>query len=342
MLEQRFAKFIGADEAILYSDSASALSSAIPAFSKKGDLLIVDEACCEPILCGAMLSRSTIQYFKHNDMEDLESILSAIAKEDKRLGVDTTQQRRFIVVEGVYRNTGEILNLTELLRIKKKYFYRVFLDESLSFGSLGQNGHGLTEYYNADPNDIDFNIISLDTAIGSIGGMCAGSKEIVDHQRLCGAGYCFSASSPPFLSAAAIESLNIMENNPKIFLQFRENTKLLNYSLQELSKDGLIFLSSQTELVSPVIHLVLKKELLSMKSEMEAEIILALANECIKRGVGVSASRFSVLKTDHIKDTELRPSIRICSSLMLTPKDVKQVVKTMHTSFISIKKQFKL
>ena len=112
---------MGTQEAISYSDGASALSSAIPAFSKKGDLLLVDEAVNEPILTGLNLSRSTVQFFKHNDVANLRAILESIAKDDVKKRRDASQQRRFIVIEGLYRNTGDICPLPEILALKEEF-----------------------------------------------------------------------------------------------------------------------------------------------------------------------------------------------------------------------------
>ena len=74
-----------------------------------------------------------------NDMEDLERILKQVDKEDRktRKGVP---QRRFIVVEGLYRNYGDICDLAKVVELKKKYKWRVFADESCSFGVLGEDG----------------------------------------------------------------------------------------------------------------------------------------------------------------------------------------------------------
>ena len=67
-LEEEFAKFMGTDGAILYSDGASTVSSTIAAFCKRGDLLVVDEGVREPIVAGVKLSRAYVKWFKHNDM----------------------------------------------------------------------------------------------------------------------------------------------------------------------------------------------------------------------------------------------------------------------------------
>ena len=75
---------------------------------KRGDLLIIDDACYEPILTGANLSRGTVKFFKHNDMQDLSKLLQSIDAEDKKLKRIASEQRRFFIVEGIFHNTGNI------------------------------------------------------------------------------------------------------------------------------------------------------------------------------------------------------------------------------------------
>lgn len=70
--------------------------------------------------------------------------------------------------------------------------------------------------------EIDLISASLESAVGSIGGFCVGSSFIVDHQRLSGLGYCFSASLPPLLAQAAICAIDKFENEPKIFKEINE------------------------------------------------------------------------------------------------------------------------
>jgi len=96
---RRFAEFMGQGmskgcQSIMYSDGASTSSSTVAAFAKRGDLLVVDEGCFEGLLTGALLSRSNVRHFKHNDMEDLERVLREIREEDRRLRRDVMEQRR--------------------------------------------------------------------------------------------------------------------------------------------------------------------------------------------------------------------------------------------------------
>ena len=102
-LESAFASLCSVSSSIMYSDGASTSSSTVAAFAKRGDLLVVDEGCFEGLLTGVNLSRSNVKTFKHNDMVDLRRVLSKVVKEDKKLGRNVLQQRRFIVAEGLYR-----------------------------------------------------------------------------------------------------------------------------------------------------------------------------------------------------------------------------------------------
>ena len=102
-LEDTFAKLCGVSSSIMYSDGASTSSSTVAAFAKRGDLLVVDSGCFEGLLTGVNLSRSNVKTFKHNDAADLRRVLEKVVAEDRRLGRNVLQQRRFIVAEGLYR-----------------------------------------------------------------------------------------------------------------------------------------------------------------------------------------------------------------------------------------------
>lgn len=207
-LEKKFSEFLNVDGAILYSDGSSTCASTVAAFAKRGDLIIADEAIHEPLVAGVMLSRATVKWFKHNDMDDLKKVLENVRQTDQKLRRKSNSQRRFIVAEGLYKNTGKVVPLDKLVQLKHEYCCRMILDESHSFGTLGQTGRGVMELYNLKPMyDVDIITIALENAMGSVGGITVGCEEVIEHQRLSGSGYCFSASSPPFTASAAMQSL---------------------------------------------------------------------------------------------------------------------------------------
>lgn len=359
ILEHDVAEFMGTQEAICYSDGASTIASAIPAFSKKGDLLLVDEACAEPIMTGANLSRSTVRYFRHNDMADLRRLLQAIADEDVKLKRDSLQQRRFIIVEGIYRNVGDICPLDKVMELRKEFCYRVILDESLSFGVLGATGRGLTEHFNIPPMEVDVVTFTLDTVLSSVGGICVGTHEIVDHQRLSGAGYCFSASSAPYLCAAAIQALKVMRSNYSLLQQrLQENVRHLRSELTAVP--GMMLVSADA---TPVIHLAIRRDATTTTSSTAASpvtpvtpsrttrrtsrlsapanangvmvttppeedwrLLVDIAAECVARGVAVVTNKFTLLNKSV---ADLPPTIMLTVTASYTEQDMAKIVKVL-------------
>jgi len=214
-----------------------------------------DECVSFAIQKGIDASRSRVVYFKHNDMRDLEDKLLQQQQADVKNPKKAAKTRRFLIAEGIYINTGELCPLRELVELRKRYKLRLFLDETVSFGTIGKHGRGLTEFLGVDKTEIDLISASLETSVGSVGGFCVGSHFIVEHQRLSGLGYCFSASQPPFLTQAAICALNIFEKQPQIFEQLNDVAEKVNKQFQKLS---CFTLSGHA--VSPVKHLRLKSE----------------------------------------------------------------------------------
>jgi len=123
-LESTIAKFMGTSEAICYADSVSCVASAVPAFSKRGDLLIIDDAANHALRTGALLSRSKCLYYKHNDMEDLERVLRGAVQ---RFRSSAKTQRRFIVFEGLFKQDGSIPKLDKIAELAARYEWSVWM-----------------------------------------------------------------------------------------------------------------------------------------------------------------------------------------------------------------------
>jgi serine palmitoyltransferase len=289
LLEDEIASFMEADGAISYSDSATTVSSCIPAFAKKGDLVVFDVGVEEPMQNGLNLSRSILRPFKHNDMEDLERVLREIDGEDRRFKRSAADQRRFIAVEGLYRNYGDICPLPRLIELKKKYNYRLVLNEAYSFGTLGRTGKGVSEHFDVSRRDVDILTVSMAHTLASIGGLCVGNAEVVDHQRLSGAGYCFSAAAPPFVNASAVAALREMQEHPELLEQLRDRAQGLRDRLQKRVR-GMRVVSCE---LSPIIHLAFEgKEWEGEDSEARARVLVhELAEECWTEGLAVAPSR---------------------------------------------------
>eukprot|EP01103_Thecamoeba_quadrilineata_P000378 TRINITY_DN10319_c0_g1_i1.p1 TRINITY_DN10319_c0_g1~~TRINITY_DN10319_c0_g1_i1.p1 ORF type:complete len:483 (-),score=109.86 TRINITY_DN10319_c0_g1_i1:169-1617(-) len=248
-LEAKIAQFMGTEDAVIYSSSFATMASAIPAFAKKGDIIIVDSGIQFASKVGVNLSRATIKWFKHNDMEDLERVLEQVKADHIRSKRKLT--RRFLVIEGVYQNTGNIVPLDKVMQLKEKYCFRIFLDESHSVGVLGKTGRGTCEHFGVAAKDVEFIMSSMGTSLGSTGGFCCGSKQITSHQRLNSSGYVFSAALPPYLAATAIASLEIIDKEPFRSESIRNKSNVFRKALGQFT-NGLVVTGEKN---SPVTHI---------------------------------------------------------------------------------------
>eukprot|EP00903_Cladosiphon_okamuranus_P006351 g6221.t1 len=315
-IEEEVAEFMGTEEAISYSDSATTISSAIPAFAKKGDLTIVDQGVEENVQMGINLSRSTVRTFKHNDMDDLERVLQEIAEEDKRLKRNVLDQRRFIVVEGLYRNYGDLCPLPRLLELKAKYFYRVILNESLSFGVLGATGRGLMEMCGVDVGDVEIVALSMAHSLASVGGLCIGTTQVVDHQRLSGAGYCYSAAAPPFTSAAASAALRMLRAEPELISSLRANAGFLHKAIGAIP--GLKVTSCE---VSPIVHVALDGD---REAGAARPVLQGIVQRCAEGGVALTTSSYT--PSEKFLPP---PTIRITTNALHTPEQLEEAVRVL-------------
>jgi|EP00945_MAST-04E_sp_MAST-4E-sp1_P005876 serine palmitoyltransferase len=333
-LEDTLAKFFNVNESIMYSDSESTVASVVPAFAKRGDVVIVDEYVNDNLLTGAMLSRSKVYCYKHNDMEDLGRVLDTIAKRDRRTGQSGKTQRRFIITEGIFRNTGRIVDLPKIVELKKKHSCRLLLDESLSFGALGKTGRGATEHFQMDMKDVDIMASSCAATLGSVGGFCIGNEpSVVDHQRLSGAGYCFSASTPPFVAKAATVALRKMQTTDVNRIhQLKLNLSEILDGLEDFPQ-----LTVTSDEASPVVHVCLSEE---WRNEARDEAALLASMAAFVRdegGVLLVDSKYiedspnmrvvAERSASGVKPSVPRPSLRIVASALHTMEDIDLLMK---------------
>jgi serine palmitoyltransferase len=321
-LEKDIADFYGLSEAIIYSDGIACVSSVIPAFSKRGDLLICDEGVHFGIQQGITLCKSNVLYFKHNDMEDLERVLQDVRERDlarppKKLN------RRFIIIEGLYQNHGDVAPLDKVVELKKKYKYRLILDDGLAVGVLGATGRGSPEHFSVKMADIDILCGSVDAALGSVGGFCVGVSRVVDHQRLSGAGYCFSASAPPYTCTAGSVALAILQREPKRVARIRDRAKRLRTGLKSIG--GITYGKDD---ISPLVHVRLHP---SKGAAQDRAILREVERKLRERGILANVP-------DYIPSERKAPvpSLRLSVMTNHTDEDIDECVQALKTALQSV------
>lgn len=252
-LESHLAQFLGTHSAITYSYSFATTSTLIPCFSSRGDEILVDEACCLTIQQGCFLSRSHVTLFKHNDMADLERLMAESVAKSKKKG---TLPRRFVVTEGIFRNTGDIAPLDKICALDHKYKFRLILDDCFGFGVLGATGRGTPEHFKLNmEKDVDIYNACMSGALGSVGGFCASSYQVVDHQRLAATGYVFSASLPPYCSVAASKAMELIGKTPGIVKQLQSNAHTFRAAVAKASLPASVkFVNPKGSEASPLVH----------------------------------------------------------------------------------------
>ncbi|CAG8652230.1 5887_t:CDS:10, partial [Acaulospora morrowiae] len=326
--EKTASEFLGTEDTVLYSQGFSTIGSAIPSFCKRGDIIVADEGCNFAIQKGVQISRSIIKWYKHNDMEDLERILQKIKDEDTETGRRLT--RRFIVTEGIFENSGDISPLPKLIELKKKFKYRIILDESISIGTLGKRGAGLTDYFDIDPKEVDMIVGSMCNSLFSSGGFCSGTFEITDYQRISGPAYCYSAALPAMLAVCATESLLTLAQNPNLPAITLLNTRAFKNVLASVK-----YIKVEGSPDSPMFHLRLNEDVIRVGDVEEKERLLQeIVDEVMNNGILLTRAKY--VRIHELFNVE--PSIRICISACFTKKEVEKAASTIKSVITKVLK----
>jgi len=318
--------------AIIYAQNYSTVSSAIPAFSKRGDTIVADEGSSLSVQVGQQISRSNLHFFKHNDMADLRRVLEEIR--DAEVRKNKKLSRKFIIVEGIYLNHGDIPPLPELVQLKEEFKYRLIVDESISFGVLGSRGAGLADHFDMPTKSIDIMIGSLTNSLGSSGGFVCGSREICEHQRLSGQAYTFSASLPAMLAVSASSALEIMSTDLALFEKLRENTRLFYTTLSKylpgvVINGGVLADGS----VVPMIFLRLKT-----RRPGEARVLQDICDVALKDGILISRAKFC--EGQERGTDKMVPFIRVSISGGFTRKEIEKAALVLRDSWKNVMKKF--
>lgn len=146
--------------------------------------------------------------------------------------------------------------------LKLKYKFRLILDETWSYGVLGRTGRGVTEAQNVDATEVDMIIGSLSGPLCAAGGFCAGTEEVVEHQRISSASYTYSAALPALLSTTASETIAMLQEQPEILNGLRENIKAMRAQLDPRSD----WVKCTSSVDNPILLLVLKPEVVASKN----------------------------------------------------------------------------
>ena len=239
-LEKELAAFEHKDDALCLSTGFSVNAGVIPAIAGRGDYVICDDRDHASIVDGRRLSFATQLHYKHNDMGDLERVLQKLPLEAVKL----------IVVDGVFSMEGDLAKLPEIVKLKHKYNCSIMVDEAHGLGVFGKQGRGVCDHFGLT-NEVDLIMGTFSKSLASIGGFIAGDKDTINYLRHTCRTYIFSASDTPAATAAALEALHIIQNEPE---RLEHLWDITNYALKRFKEEG--FEIGETE--SPIIPLYVR------------------------------------------------------------------------------------
>lgn len=239
-LEKELAQFVGKDEALCFSTGFMVNSGVIACLTGRDDYIICDDRDHASIVDGRRLSFSKSYKYKHNDMADLECQL-------KKCHPDAV---KLIVVDGVFSMEGDLANLPEIIRLKHKYNATVMVDEAHGIGVFGKQGRGVCDHFGLS-DEVDLIMGTFSKSLASIGGFIASDSSIINWLRHNTRTYIFSASNTPAATAAAMEALHIIQEEPERQEHLWDVT---NYALKLFRDNGFEIGATQ----SPIIPLYVR------------------------------------------------------------------------------------
>lgn len=238
-LEEKLARFVGKEAALVFSTGFQTNLGCIATIVGKDDIIFADRDNHASIVDACRLSFGKTVKFKHNDMEDLERLLSAHADVPGKL----------IAVDGVFSMGGDIVNLPKIVELGKRYNAKIFVDDAHSIGVLGENGSGTAEHFGLT-DEVDIIMGTFSKSFASIGGFIAGDEDVIHYIKHHSRTLIFSASMPPSAVATVIAALEVIQEEPERRKRLWENTKKIKEGLIEL---GFNTGDSQTPIIPVII-----------------------------------------------------------------------------------------
>jgi 8-amino-7-oxononanoate synthase len=303
-LERGLAEFIGTEAAIVFVGGHSTNESVIGHLFGPGDLILHDALSHNSIMQGAILSGARRRPFPHNDWRALERILSEIRHEYRRV---------LIVLEGVYSMDGDYPDLPKFVELKQRFKTYMMVDEAHSIGTMGLHGRGMSEHFGINPRDVDMWMGTLSKSFGSCGGYIAASKELVEYLKYTAPGFVYSVGLSPSNAAAALASLELLQEEPERVARLAENSRLF----LRLAKDaGLNTGSSNNTAVVPVIT-------------GNSEHALRLSHQLKLRGINVQPIMYPAVE-------ERAARLRFFITSNHTPEQIRTTVRAVAEELDSI------
>lgn len=293
-LESAISRFLGTDDAILYSSCFDANGGLFETLLGENDAIISDELNHASIIDGIRLAKAKRFRYKHLDLEDLDRQLTLAGEQGARV--------KLVATDGVFSMDGDIAPLDKICDIAEKHGAAVMVDDSHATGFVGKTGRGSIEHCGV-MGRVDVITSTLGKALGGAsGGFTTGRKEIVELLRQRSRPYLFSNTLPPALVAASQKAFELLSASTERRDRLEENTARFR---TKMTAAGFQIRPG----VHPIVPIMLG----------DARLATEMADRMLKRGIYVIGFSFPVVPRGQAR-------IRVQLSAAHTPAHVDQAV----------------
>jgi len=238
-VERKLAKFKGTESSLIYQTGFAANAGLIPQLVGKGDVIISDELNHGSIIDGVRLSKADRAVYKHCNMGELEKVLKDADKKYRRI---------LTITDGVFSMDGDIAPMGEIVKLAKEYGAMTYVDDAHGEGVIGPDGRGIGAHYGLK-REIDVEMGTFSKAFGVVGGLIAGSQDLVNFAYNKSRTWLLSGSHPPAVAGAQLAAIEVLETEPEHVKNLWDNTK---YFKKELNSMGFDTGNSESP-ITPVI-----------------------------------------------------------------------------------------
>jgi 8-amino-7-oxononanoate synthase len=283
-LEERLAKFMDKEACLLFSTGYQTAQGVIPTLVQRGEYVITDKDNHASIVAGVVMAKGLFADFiryKHNDIQDLERVLSQLPLYTGKL----------IVTDGVFSTSGEIVNLPALVKVAKKCNARILVDDAHSIGVIGKGGRGTASHFNLE-DEVDLTFGTFSKTFASLGGFVVGPERVINYLKHHSLALIFSASPTPASVAAALAALDILKEEPERITRLINNADKMRKGFKSL---GFNVIDGQ----SAVVPVIIGDDLIAFKFWKELFEGGVFVNVFISPGVpqGLQMMRTSYMAT---------------------------------------------
>ena len=226
-LEQRLAKFKGAEDVITFQSGFTANLGTISALVGKEDVIFSDRLNHASIIDGSRLSGAKIVPYEHNDPGALEDAIKDNASKFRRA---------LIITDGVFSMDGDIAPLPALVEVAKKYDILFMVDDAHGEGVLGKGGRGIVDHFGLH-GQVDIEVGTMSKAFGVVGGMVAGEKAIIEWLRQRGRPFLFSSAVTAPDAASCLAAVDLLEQSTELVDKLWANAKYFKEEMKKLGFD---------------------------------------------------------------------------------------------------------